>query len=739
MKLSKLHYSFAAIMALNSIGLSADNTFINDQNMTQLGKMTVSASRIEQEINDTASNVVVIDTDQIEMQGANDIKDLMRYEPDISVRFQPNRGSTAYYNTGRGGNEGINIRGLEGNQVLLQTDGVALPMSYGSGPFFSGRGDYIDMDAYKSVEVLKGASSTMYGSGGLAGAVSFMTKDPKDLLTLGKEYQTAVKFGYSSADESYSLTPSFAAKSGSFEGMVLGSFKRGHETDTQGDNDAPNYTRTENNPSDNDSDYLLGKVIYKADSHHSFKVTGEHMDRTIDTDLLSLLGDPIYATTTDSTTDTRIKRTMAKVDYEYNDGRNPYIQKMRASLYHQDTENSQYGEETRTNTTGWNFRWRDNSYSEETTGGSLLFESNFGQTIENRLIYGADVSMAEVSVMNDGANLLNGTVVTSGSSAFNPKKNFPDTDYNLYGVFVQDEISYGKLTLIPGLRFDGFRLTPHADDLYRVNNTVSPTKLSDSELSPKFGIIWKQDPLLNGYAQYAHGFRAPTPWNVNGGTTNLNSYYTSIGNPDLQPETSDSYEIGLRGDNRRFSYNVAAFYSEYENFIASNQKVGGSGTAADPTVYQSVNLSDVKIHGYEIRGKWNVTDEWSLSSAFAKTWGKSREDGVKEDLSTIEPAKWISGIGYNNGVLSSQLQYTHVDQRNNSDSTLASSGQFDVVDIMGSYVLNKNVSFTAGIYNLFDSKYFNWADIRDISKTSSSLDVYSQPGRNFSLSMKVQF
>ena len=84
MKLSKLHYSFAAIMALNSIGLSADDTLINDQNMTQLGKMTVSASRIEQEINDTASNVVVIDTDQIEMQGANDIKDLMRYEPDIS-------------------------------------------------------------------------------------------------------------------------------------------------------------------------------------------------------------------------------------------------------------------------------------------------------------------------------------------------------------------------------------------------------------------------------------------------------------------------------------------------------------------------------------------------------------------------------------------------------------------------------------------------------------------------------
>ena len=53
--------------------------------------------------------------------------------------------------------------------------------------------------------------------------------------------------------------------------------------------------------------------------------------------------------------------------------------------------------------------------------------------------------------------------------------------------------------------------------------------------------------------------------------------------------------------------------------------------------------------------------------------------------------------------------------------------------------INKNISFTVGIFNLFDSKYFNWADVRDISKTSNVLDVYSQPGRNVTASLKVQF
>ena len=261
MKKMSIKHSVIAMAVVCPIMMSANDKTSADQNMTQLGQTTVSATRIEQDVNDVASSVVVIDSKEMEKQGANDIKDVLRYEADTSVRFTPNRGSTAFYANGRGGNEGINIRGLEGNQVLLQTDGVRLPMSYGSGPFFSGRGDYIDTDAYKAVEILKGPASSMYGSDGLAGAVSFMTKDPADLLTLGNPYQTSVKMGYFSADESYSVVPTFAARGEMFEGMILGSFKRGHETDTKGENDSPNVTRTKNNPTDTKSDYLLGKYL----------------------------------------------------------------------------------------------------------------------------------------------------------------------------------------------------------------------------------------------------------------------------------------------------------------------------------------------------------------------------------------------------------------------------------------------------------------------------------------------
>ena len=186
MKKTSMKYSLIAIAVLSPILIHANEATTVEQKMTQLGETTVSATRVEQDLNDVAATISVIDKDEIDKMNANDIKDILRYETDVAVRFTPNRGSTAYYNSGRGGNEGINVRGLEGNQVLLQTDGVRLPMSYGSGPFFVGRGDYIDSDAFKSVEIVKGSASSMYGSDGLAGSVSFMTKDPDDLLTLGK-------------------------------------------------------------------------------------------------------------------------------------------------------------------------------------------------------------------------------------------------------------------------------------------------------------------------------------------------------------------------------------------------------------------------------------------------------------------------------------------------------------------------------------------------------------------------
>ena len=73
----------------------------------------------------------------------------------MSVRAAPARFTAAGSATGRAGNEGINIRGLEGNQVMILVDGVRIPNSFSFGSFATGRGDFLNVVGVKAVEVLR--------------------------------------------------------------------------------------------------------------------------------------------------------------------------------------------------------------------------------------------------------------------------------------------------------------------------------------------------------------------------------------------------------------------------------------------------------------------------------------------------------------------------------------------------------------------------------------------------------
>ena len=203
-----------------------------------LKEVVISAGRVEQELDDVPATITTVTADDVALTNPTDLEELLKGEVGVSVRSQPNRASGVFSAVGRGGNEGVNIRGLEGDQVRLQVDGVSLPSTYASGPYAAGRGDTIDPEGYKRVEILRGASSMQFGSDGLAGAVSFVTKEPQDLLTLGKPQQFNLTTSYSSVDKSVQLAPSFAFKGEGVEGLVLASLRRGHETGNMGTNDA---------------------------------------------------------------------------------------------------------------------------------------------------------------------------------------------------------------------------------------------------------------------------------------------------------------------------------------------------------------------------------------------------------------------------------------------------------------------------------------------------------------------
>src|SRR6185369_14083479 len=123
-----------------------------------------------------------------------------------------------------------------------------------------------------------------------------------------------------------------------------------------------------------------------------------------------------------------------------------------------------------------------------------------------------------------------------------PTHAFPSTDYRLAGAFIQDEITFarGKVSLYPALRWDHFEIDPRNDALF-VSGTAASQ--SASHISPKLGLLVRVTERIKLYANAAGGFKAPAPSQVNNGFSNPVSNYTSRSNPDLDPETSDTFEL----------------------------------------------------------------------------------------------------------------------------------------------------------------------------------------------------
>ena len=226
--------------------------------------------------------------------------------------------------------------------------------------------------------------------------------------------------------------------------MIIADGRRGHEVDTRGSNNSASTLRTTSNPQDVYSESLLGKLVLTPTTRDTIRFTAETVQRRVSTDVLSAISPP---TTLGLTTYDRLERNRFSVDYDFRDDAFRWFQTAHVQFYW-DAKQDQYAFETRGRAAS---RSRDNQYKERTFGGSAFAESGFATgPFAHKLLYGVDGSVSRVT------NLRDGTVPGVGE-AF-PNKAFPDTDYTLFGAFVQDQIGYGRLLVTPGLRFDTYRL-----------------------------------------------------------------------------------------------------------------------------------------------------------------------------------------------------------------------------------------------------------------------------------------
>ncbi|HEV7227437.1 TonB-dependent hemoglobin/transferrin/lactoferrin family receptor [Brevundimonas sp.] len=698
--------------------------------VTEVAPITVSATRTATRVDEAPATVSVITDREIEANLYTDIKDLVRFEPGVSVPSQPARFGAALGTTGRAGNEGFVVRGLGGDRVLMVVDGVRMADGFVFGAQSVGRGGYADLELMKSVEILRGPASALYGSDGVAGAVVFTTKDPSDLLMGGRDFAVRGRLGYNSADDGRTYGLSTAGRFGAVSGLIAYTTRDASETETAGTNDVSGALRTTANPQSLSSESLLAKAVWDVAPGHRLRLTYDAHESDVSANVLSGRS----TTVLDLRADDETRRERIAADWRFDGVLG--LDRGQVTAYRQTSETRQFTFENRNPAAD---RTRDNRFDNEVVGVGAegVKTVDLGGTT-HRLTFGGDWSETTQIGIRDG------TVPPAGETF--PSSPFPETDYRLSGVFVQDEILLlgGDLRIIPALRFDSYELTTKDDPLY----VGARADQSDERLSPKLGVVWWASDTFGLFGSYGAGFKAPTPSQVNNGFSNAAFGYVSVPNPDLGPETSTSLELGARVRDvdlfgGRLAGQIVAFKSDYEDFI-SQQVVSGSFTPADPAVFQFVNFTEVEVSGVEARVdmRWDNGLSARFSAAYAD--GDQTSGGVTVPLTTVDPVKVVGGLGWDDpsGAWGGQAIVTWSDAKEAEDlAGLAcapncyAGKSFTLLDLTAWLHVTDHATLRAGVFNVTDEKYGWWSDVRGVSSTSAVKDAYTQPGRNVGVSL----
>ncbi len=737
------------------LSLASAQAQMSPEGPTRLPEVAVSATGFEENTADVPATISTIDAQQIDRGLVRTLQDLVRYEPGVSVNSDPTRF----------GANSFNIRGLEGNRVQILVDGIRAPSLYqfGIGPFNNSTRSFVDLDSLKRVEILRGPASSLYGSDALGGVVSYMTKDPLDYLDLATSpVYGAFKSAYASADTGWANTGTLAYGTEAWQAMALYTYFTGQQQKNMGDDGSTGPSRTEPNPQDIRQQNLLLKGVFQPAAGHRVRAVYEWFDRNNMIDVLSL--NTSTPRTASLSGDDENQRQRYSLDYAYTNPDRGWLAGFTANLYQQTATTDSGSYETRAGTSascsgvaqGVNtcFIPRQFDFEQRITGLTAQLESLLeGGGAQHRILWGIDASDTDSSALRD-ATIYNQTTGTSTKTLAGdtfPVRDFPNTSTRQLGLYVQDQISVlnDQLVVTPGLRYDDYQLKISPDAIYLANVPpgVQAKDFSDSAWSPKLALMYRVTPDFNVYGNYAFGFRAPPFDDVNAAFRNPIQSYVLVPNPNLVSETSQGLELGFKGRSGDSSFAVAAFYNRYKNFIDSQTQLD---CPTDPAcvpgfafTFQATNLARVRIYGVEATGEWALDRNWTLAGSIA--YANGQDETRDQPLNSINPLTGVGGLRYTSSDRSwgGSVNLTAVSAKNSAAAVgnvqpFLTPG-FGLVDISAYWDINKNLRLAAGVFNLFDKKYWLWSNVGQTGLTanSPSLDRYTQPGINVAVNLQL--
>jgi hemoglobin/transferrin/lactoferrin receptor protein len=299
----------------------------------------------------------------------------------------------------------------------------------------------------------------------------------------------------------------------------------------------------------------------------------------------------------------------------------------------------------------------------------------------------------------------------------------PPSKYDLGGAFVQSEMAFGDLTLIPAIRFDAYSIKPQTG--------IAGTN-SGSAVSPALGAVWNWVPVFRPFVNWGQAFGAPTPDQALSTHANAGpgSNYRLVANPNLKPQTGTGIELGSRGKSGAWRYQVSAYANNYDDFIAQVTTQGSVLNPLDPAILQYQNLTKVSIRGWDVRTDWAFAERWQANAAIAYSQGQQTQNGITAPLNTIQPLRAVLGMRYDAiewGAFANLIwnQGKSASDVNFNSNTGGTANQFltpasTILNLTGYWKPTKQLTLNFNLNNVFNSTYWNWAGVQGSVTTVSS-------------------
>jgi hemoglobin/transferrin/lactoferrin receptor protein len=598
-----------------------------------------------------------------------------------------------FYGGPRSNGEVPQMRGFSQKGVIVSVDGKKQNFdAVHDGRFF------IDPQLVKKVEVVKGPSSALYGSGGLGGVVAFETKDAVDVVKKGQIVGGESSVGFNSANMEVQTSHIAGMVQDNVDALAAVTLTRGDDVRLGGGATVKDDNRVING---------LAKVTYAFNEATSLKVDASTYQGEAQNPNNPQAGPNDTSAVNKVDRSNIVNSVGAKLNFNPSN-----LVDLTTHAYFTNT-----------------------SVEERVLQGTALNPadsvleneiSTIGLTIDNRSkvenVIGANHTFTY------GVEYINNDMTGSDSTrAF--RWGVPSAESTQMGAFIQDELKFAGWTgedssfyIVPGARFDKFE-----------NEAEDPTlpDQSKSNLSPKLAATYEFNKNYNVFASWAEAFRAPTMTELYIAGSHFPAgfippstivYNTFLPNPNLKPETAQTFEygFGVSFDNvaqasDKVKLKVSRFETKADDyidqFITFNPGTGGN------TGF--VNVDEAKIWGYEANVDY-LSDFFRANVNLG--WFKGKDANTGANLGTNDALKVNADVAFTIPNTSTELGYMgkYAAGFNDVNPRNPAFGGLDAVNFArGGYAVHgvytrhtgegkfDGFVFDLGLDNILDKRYAN--------------------------------